>query len=153
MTLSIRPYLTFGIAVLGAGAIVAVLPPSAVAAGGAGGTGGATVTGPGGTTLGTGSGTVTGIENVPGGLSGVPGCIGGGCSGSLAASTGIVTGGTGSTPPSTGLQITPTVNLPQPNAIACVTAQCHGSGSLSITGSVQTPIVGVSGGLNGYIHG
>ncbi len=33
MTLSIRPYLTFGIAVLGAGAIVAVLPPSAVLGG------------------------------------------------------------------------------------------------------------------------
>ena len=41
--------------------------------------------------------------------------------------------------PATGLQITPTVNLPQPNAIACIAAQCHGSGSLSGTGSVQTP--------------
>jgi hypothetical protein len=150
VTQLIRPYLTFGIAMLAAGAIVAVAPPVALAGGGLGGTGTGTVSGPGGTVLGTVTGQLTGNENIPGGTPGAPGCITGGCSGNLAA--GIVTG-PGGTPLPTGLQITPTVTLPQPSAIACITAQCHGSGGLSGTSSVQTPIVGVSGGLNGYIHG
>jgi hypothetical protein len=93
-----------------------------------------------------------GTESIPGGAPGTLACIAGGCSGSLATVGSIVTG-PGGTPPPAGLQITPTVNLPQPNAIACITAQCHGSGSLAISGGVSTPIVGATGGLNGYIHG
>jgi hypothetical protein len=152
MTHSLRTYLTFGVAVLGAGGIVAVSTPSAVADGGAGGSGTGTVTGPAGTTLGTSSASIVGKESIPGGAPGALGCITGGCSGSLATVGSIVTGPGGTAPPA-GLQITPTVNLPQPNAIACITAQCHGSGGLSISGGVSTPIVGVTGGLNGYIHG
>jgi hypothetical protein len=153
MTHSIRRYVTFGMAILGAGAIVAVSPPSALADGGAGGSGGATVTGPGGTPVGAASGTVTGIESIPGGLPGLPGCLSGGCSGTLTTVGSIVTGPSAPQIGSPGLQITPTVNLPQPSVIACITAQCHGSGGLSISGGVTTPIVGATGGLNGYIHG
>jgi hypothetical protein len=153
MTHSIRSYLTFGIAILGAAGIVAVSEPSALAEGGAGGSGGATVTGPGGSVLGSAGGAVTGVENIPGGLPGLPGCLSGGCTGSLTTVGSIVTGPTAPRFGSPGVQITPTVNLPQPSAIACITAQCHGSGSLSISGGVVTPIVGATGGLNGYIHG
>jgi hypothetical protein len=153
MTHALRTYLTFGVAILGAGVIVAVSPPTAVADGGAGGSGGATVTGPGGTVLGSTGGTVTGVESIPGGAPGTLGCLTGGCSGSLSTVAGIVTGPSAPRIGSPGLQLTPTVNLPQPNAIACITAQCHGSGGLSISGGVTTPIVGATGGLNTYIHG
>ena len=154
MSHSIRTYLTFGVAILGAGAIVAVSPPSAVAAGGAGGSGGATVTGPGGTVLGSTGGSVDGAENIPNGLPGLPGCLGGGCSASLITVAGIATGPSAPQIGSPGLQITPTVNLPQPSVIACITSTCQGGkGGLSISGGVTTPIVGATGGLNGYIHG
>lgn len=151
MAFSIRPHFTLGMAMLGVSAVLAVSPPVALADGGLGGGGTGALTGPGGTPLGSVSSQLTGMENIPGGTSGAPGCLTGGCSGGLNAVTGIGNGP--STPAPTGVQISPTVNLPQPSAIACITAICHGNGGGTGTGSVQTPIIGVSGGLNGYVHG
>jgi hypothetical protein len=152
MTGSVRRCLTFGIALLGAGGIVAVLPPAAVAEGGAGGSGTGTLTGPGGTTLGTLSESVVGTENVPGGAPGTTNCLSGGCSGTLTTAGSITTGGS-STPPPTGFT-EPRLTVSPPNPIDCITPTgCHGGGTLSTSGSVQTPIIGASGGLNGFIHG
>lgn len=152
MTLGLRRYFTIGIATLAAGAIVTVSPPSAMAEGEAGGSGTGALTGPGGTTLGTVSASVVGKENIPNGAPGTLGCLTGGCSGSLTTAGSLLLGPGGTVPPA-GLQITPTVNLPQPNAIACLTATCHGNGGLTIGGGITTPIVGATGGFNGYIHG
>ncbi|AGB24324.1 hypothetical protein Mycsm_04070 [Mycobacterium sp. JS623] len=156
MSLSVHRYLAAGIAILGATVIGAVLPPSAVAdGGGAGGSGGVTVTGPGGTPLGSGTLAVDGTETIPNGLPGTLGCLSGGCSGGLTVSG--TAAGPGGTPLPTGLQIgapSLTVSPPQPNALACITAQCFGGkGTLSIKEGAVTSIIGASGGLNGYIHG
>jgi hypothetical protein len=151
MTFAVRRHFAVGLLFFGSCGILA-LAPSALADGGAGGSGSGAVTGPGATTLGTLSGSVAGTESIPGGAPGTLGCLTGGCSGSLTAITNIVPG-PGGTPPPAGLYITPTVNLPQPSIAACLTAQCHGNGGLSIGGGVSTPIVGATGGLNGYVHG
>jgi hypothetical protein len=153
MTLAVRRSLAVGISLLGIGCVIAVSPPTASAEGGIGGTGTGALTGPGGTTLGTVTTTVTGKENVPGGAPGAPGCLTGGCSASLTTVSSIATGPGGTVPPP-GLYITPTVTLPQPNAVACITAQCYnGRGTLAIGGGVSTPVIGATGGFNGYIHG
>ncbi len=153
MTLSIRQNLTVGMAILGAGAIVAVSPPSAMAEGGLGGTGGGTITGPGGTSIGTTGVSIDGKEDIPHGTPGALGCLTGGCSGSLTAVPSIVTGPSATPIGSPGLQTNLTVIPPQPNAIACITAICHGSGMLTASGGVKTPIVGATGGLSGLLHG
>ena len=148
-----RSYFARGIAAIGAGALFAVplaSAPLAGATGGAGGSGGTVVTGPGGSPVTSVNGQIIGTETVPGGTPGIPSCITGGCSGSL---TTIVGTGTGGTPTGgTGLQVTPTINLP-PNPISCITAQCHGNGSLGGSAGISTPIVGVSGALSGGLHG
>ena len=147
--MTLRPYLACGIALLGAGAIVASAP-SAVASGGASGHGGTTITGPGGTVIGSTSGQIAGTETVPGGLSGLPACIGGACSGSL---TGSIGPGGGPTPVGSpgGLQITSKVTVPGGNPVNCITVGC--SGNLNGVGGVTTPIIGVTGDLGGGIHG
>jgi hypothetical protein len=153
MTRAVRHYRTFGIALIAAGAVIAVSPPTALAdGGGAGGSGTGALTGPGGTTLGSISSSVDGSETIPGGAPKTLGCLTGGCSAGLTTVTNVASG-PGGTPPPAGLYIVPVVQLPQPSVIACVIGQCHGSGSLAVGGGVTTPIVGATGGLNTYIHG
>lgn len=139
--------------VMGVGTLLAVLlasAPLAAATGGAGGSGGTVVTGPGGSPITSVNGQVIGTETVPGGTPGIPSCLAGGCSGSLLATVGTGAGGTPTG--GTGLQVTPIVNLP-PNPISCITAQCHGNGSLGGSAGISTPVVGISGALTGGLHG
>lgn len=146
MKFAIRSYFALGIAAV----VPLTCAPTALATGGAGGSGGTVVSGPGGSPITSVNGQVVGTETVPGGTPGVPSCVNGGCSGTLVTTVGTGTGGTPTG--GTGVQITPVVNLPS-DPISCITALCHGNGSLGGTTGISTPVAGISGALSGGLHG